>query len=270
MQTIPLNDGHEIPALGLGVWKANGPQECYNAVRAALKAGYRHIDTAMIYKNEGDVGRAIRDSGVERSSVFVTTKLWNDDQGYDSALRAFDASLKSLGFDYIDLYLIHFPVSHSRKDSWRALERIKQEGRARSIGVSNYTVRHLQELLASSATIPAINQVEFHPFLYQRELHELCLTNGIALQAYSPLAQGEKLTDPTIVRLATKYAKSPAQVLIRWAIEKRIVVIPKSTNPKRIAENFAVWDFTLTPDDVKALDALNCNYRTCWDPTEVP
>jgi diketogulonate reductase-like aldo/keto reductase len=239
-------------------------------VRAALELGYRHVDTARVYGNEREVGRALRDSGVPRESVFVTTKLWNADQGFDSALAACRTSLADLGLDYVDLYLVHFPVTKRRQDSWRALEQLRSEGLARSIGVSNYTARHLSELLSTCKTPPAMNQVEMHPFLAQSELRAFCSLHSILVEAYSPLAHGERIDDERIGAVAARHGRTNAQVMIRWALQHGTVVIPKSVRRDRIAENLASLDFELTGSDMLSLDALDDGYRTCWDPSEVP
>ena len=265
MQTLPLRSGGAIPQLGLGVWQAP-PDECRQAVAAALRLGYRHIDTARIYGNEADVGAAIRDSGIPRDQIFVTTKLWNDDQGYDSALRAFDASATRLGVEYIDLYLIHWPVPGKRVDSWRALEKLHADGRARAIGVSNFLVRHLEELFATSNEKPAVNQIELTPFLQRRDTVALCQKEKIVVEVYSPLTRGKRLAHPVIAALAKELGKSPAQVLLRWGVEKGAVVLPKSVHETRIAENGAIFDFSLTPAQLARLDALEENLATGWDP----
>lgn len=263
---LKLNDGNAIPQLGLGVWLIRR-SACEAAVRAALEIGYRHIDTASMYGNEESVGAAVRKSGIPREEVFVTTKLWNTDHGDPE--RALDASLKRLGFDYVDLYLIHYPVPERRR-SWRVLERLRATGKARSIGVSNFTVRHLSELLSETETVPAVNQVEFHPYLYQRDLLDFCASKGIVLEAYSPLTHGERLKDRKLVALARRYKKSPAQILIRWALQHGLAVIPKSADPKRIAENAEVFDFEIAPQDMRILDGFDEGLRTCWDPTHAP
>jgi diketogulonate reductase-like aldo/keto reductase len=269
MTTLPLANGAAIPQLGLGVWKVRPGSETRVAVSAALAAGYRHVDTASAYGNERDVGAALRESGVPRADVFVTTKLWNDDQGYDSALRAFDDSLAKLGLDYVDLYLVHWPVPGRRLDSWRALERLSSEGRARAIGVSNFLVPHLQELLAVANVPPAANQIELHPFLQRRETVAFCQRHGIVVEAYSPLTHAQRLQDPAIVAVAKRVSRTPAQVLLRWGVQKRFVVLPKSKHPERIAENAAIFDFALDDEDVARLDALDENFATCWDPASV-
>ncbi len=265
-----LNNGVKMPLLGLGVWQAESGRETQDAVRAALDAGYRHIDTARAYGNEQDVGQAVRDSGVPREEVFVTTKLWNRDHGYEQALAAFEASHKRLGLGYVDLYLIHWPVEGLRGETWRAFEKLQAEGLCKAIGVSNYTIRHLEELARTSQTMPAVNQVEFHPFLYQQDLRAYCQGKRIQLEAYSPLAQGQRFGHPVLAAIAARHGKSEAQILIRWALEHEIVVIPKSTNPKRIRENAQVFDFALAPDDMAKLDALDEGLRICWDPTSAP
>jgi diketogulonate reductase-like aldo/keto reductase len=287
--TIALNNGVKIPILGLGVYQSVPGKETYEAVSNALQAGYRHIDTAHIYGNERDVGQAVRDSGIPREQIFITTKLWNRDHGYDAALRAFDASLKDIGLDYLDLYLIHWPVrgpgkgsapgvspgaagsiSGLRTESWRALEDILVSGKCLAVGVSNYTTRHLEELLDVTTVVPAVNQVEFSPFLYQAELLEFCRRNNIQLEAYSPLTQGKRLSHPVLVTLAAKYSRSAAQILIRWAIQHEVVVIPKSVRRDRINENSQVFDFSISAEDMHTLDALNENLHVCWDPTNAP
>jgi methylglyoxal/glyoxal reductase len=265
-----LNNGVKIPRLGLGVYQSPPGQLTRKAVEYALKVGYRHIDTARIYGNESDVGAAIRESGITREDVFVTTKLWNGDQGYETALKACNESLKRLGLKYLDLYLIHWPVQDARAQSWKALVELLKEGKCRSIGVSNYTIRHLTELLESSSVVPAINQVEFSPFLYQKQLLDYCGKHKIQLEAYSPLTQGEKLNHPVVHRIAGKHSKTSAQVLIRWGMQHDLVTIPKSVKEERIKENSEVFDFNLTLDDMKALDSLNENFRNSWDPTNIP
>lgn len=259
---IKFHDGNSIPQLGLGVWKTG--QETEKAVLAALKVGYRHIDTAAIYYNEEAVGIAIKKSKIPRKDIFVTTKLWNDDHGDpEKALRK---SLKKLQLDYVDLYLIHWPVPE-RKETWKILQQFKKEGLCRSLGVSNFTIRHLKELPGPK---PVIDQVEFNPFLYQKELLDYCTKNGILIEAYSPLSHGTTLKDKKLGDVAKKYDCSPAQIMIRWGIQKGVVIIPKSKNPDRIKENGNVFNFKISDADMKALDDLNRNLRTCWDPTNIP
>ncbi len=269
----PLNDGNGIPWVGLGVYRIPAGKPCLRAVTHALSVGYRHIDTAALYGNEEDVGRAVRESGIAREQVFVVTKLWNSDQGYASAIKACDKSLAKLKLDYIDLYLIHWPEPGRRLDSWRALVELRKQGKCRSIGVSNYTIAHLEELMANpeahSGVIPAVNQVEFSPFLYQRELLDFCSSHGIQIEAYCPLTQGEKLGDPVIRAVARRHGKTAAQVLLRWALQHQVVVIPKSAQPARIEENADLFDFTLDDRDMAELDALHADLRTSWDPTRV-
>ena len=267
--TVKLNNGVSMPVLGLGVYLMRPGSETYQAVRTALDVGYRLVDTASFYRNEEDVGRAVRDSGLRREDVFLTTKLWNDDHGYTSALKAFDFSLKRLGLGYIDLYLIHFPVTNLREESWRALENILDSGRARAIGVSNYTVHHLKDLLRYSSAVPAVNQVEFSPFLYQRELLEFCRKQRIQVEAYAPITAGHRLDDPRITAIAAKHGRTNAQVLLRWAIQHEVVVIPKSVHADRIAENAQIFDFELTGEEMSALDGLHDGFRSSWNPTAV-
>jgi diketogulonate reductase-like aldo/keto reductase len=268
--TIALNNGVLMPRLGLGVWRAAAGREVRDAVTWALEAGYRHIDTARLYGNERDVGEVVRASGLPRADVFITTKLRNQDQGYRQARLALDASLDDLGLEYVDLYLIHWPVEGLRVESWRALEEAFAEGKARAIGVSNYLPRHLDELLAASTVTPAVNQVELSPFLQQRDLLAYCRSRGIVAEAYSPLTRGRRLDDPVVVAVAARRAKTPAQVLIRWALQHDLVVIPKSVARERVFGNAAVFDFSLDDTDMAELDALDEGDHYAWDPTTVP
>lgn len=267
---LPLATGAAIPQVGLGVWQSPQGAPTRNAVLAALELGYRHVDTARVYRNEADVGAAVRASGVPREQVFVTTKLWNDDQGYDSALRALDASLARLGFDYVDLYLIHWPVPGRRRESWRALERAFADGKARAIGVSNYMVRHLREVLGEAKVAPHVNQIELTPFLQRRDTVVLCREHGIVVEAYSPLTRGQRLGDPRLVAIASAIGRSPAQVLLRWGIQHGHVVLPKSIHRERITENAAIFDFKLDPAAMATLDALDEGLATGWDPGDAP
>jgi len=267
---VRLNNGVEMPVLGLGVWQTPSGRATQQAVRWAFEAGYRLIDTAKLYGNERDVGIAVKESGVPREEVFVTTKLWNSDHGYESALRAFDESLKRLGLGYVDLYLIHWPVPRLRDETWRALERILKEGKARAIGVSNYTVRHLDELARSASIPPAVDQVEFSPFLYSEDFLRHGKGAGIQVEAYSPLTKGEKLGHPVLKRIAAVLGRSPAQILIRWSLQHGLVVIPKSSRRERIQENARVFDFELSADEMRALDALSEDYHTSWNPRDAP
>lgn len=263
-----------MPVLGLGVFQSAPGPDTRNAVAWALEAGYRLIDTAAMYGNEGDVGAAVRASGVPRAEVFVTTKLWHTEHGYASAKNACHRSLELLGLDYIDLYLIHWPRANSpsdRLDSWRALEELKSEGLCRAIGVSNYAPRHLDELAAHSSLVPAVNQVEFHPFVYDPDLVETCARRGIRLEAYSPLTRNRRLDDTTVGEIARDHGRSPAQVLIRWGLQHGIVEIPKSIRRERIRENAQVFDFELSAGEVTRLDELRDRRRiTQWDPAEIP
>ena len=266
---VKLNNGVDIPVLGLGTYLATS-QVGYEAVRHALKIGYRHIDTAAFYGNEKEIGRAISDDDVPREEIFVTTKLWNSNHGYENALAAFEESIEKLGLEYIDLYLIHWPVTGLRQESWKALEEIYTDGRCKAIGVSNYTIEHLEELLKTAKIIPVVNQVEFHPFLFQKELLDYCRTKEIWIEAYSPLTKGQKLGNLTLKEIAGKYQKSTAQILIRWCLQRDTIVLPKSTNVSRIMENAEVFDFTISNDDLKTLDALNQDWHVTWDPTNEP
>lgn len=266
---VKLLDGAEMPLFGLGVWQAS-PEEARFAVATALAEGYRLVDTARLYRNEAEVGQAVRDSGLPRDQVFVTTKLWNSDHGYDAAMRAGHESAERLGLGPIDLYLIHYPVPRLRVGSWRALIDLQAQGVVKSIGVSNFTVRHLEELIAETGVVPTVNQVEFHPFLYQQELLAYCEAHGIRLQAYCPLTQGLKLDDPTIVAIAREHGRTPAQVMLRWGLQHGVLEIPKSVKAHRIHENAQVFDWSLSDAAMARLDALNEDLHTSWDPTGEP
>ena len=266
---LKLNNGIEMPIFGLGTYQAGKGEETQQAVLHALEVGYRLIDTAKIYGNEEDVGEALRRCGILREEVFVTTKLSNSDHGYESAIAACDESLNKMGLSYLDLYLIHWPVEGLRNETWKALETLLEEGKCRAVGVSNYMIWHLEELLSSSSTIPAVNQVEFSPYLYQKDLLDFCRSHDIQLEAYSPLTKGLKLNDPKLVAIASKYSKSTAQVLIRWVLQHGIMVIPKSARKERIDENADVFDFTISPEDMKELDSFDQNLRTSWDPSRI-
>lgn len=267
---VALNNGVEMPSFGLGVYNLSSGRVAQTAIGEALRVGYRLIDTAKLYRNEADVGKAVRESGLPRDEIFVTTKLWNTDHGHGTALGAFDRSLKELGLEYVDLYLIHWPVRGERQETWKALEEIYRDGKARAIGVSNYMVHHLTELLADADVVPAVNQVEMNPFLPQRELQAFCREHGIRLEAYSPLTKGRRLGDPRLASVAAKHGKTPAQVLLRWCLQKGAVPIPKSARPERIRENADVFDFSLDAADLGALDRLDEALHTSWDPTREP
>lgn len=267
---VRLNNGVEMPIFGLGTYQSRRGKETKEAVLAALEAGYRLIDTAAMYENEEDVGEAVRKSGIPREEIFVTTKLWNSDHGYDRTLVAFEDSRRKLGLPYVDLYLIHWPVEGLRNESWKALEKLLKEGKCRAIGVSNYMTWHLKELFRNSSTVPAVNQVEFSPYLYQKDLLKFCRKHDIQLEAYSPLTKGHKLNDPRLGDIGLKYSKSPAQILIRWALQKEVIVIPKSSRRERILENADVFDFAISAKDTKVLDSFNQDLRTSWDPSTAP
>jgi diketogulonate reductase-like aldo/keto reductase len=263
---IALNNGVKIPILGLGTLHATG-ESLQNAIIWALEAGYRHFDTAKAYRNERDVGIGIKRSGLPRDEVFITTKLWNDDHGYDNTLIAIDQSLKNLGVDFVDLYLVHWPMSGRRVETWKAMEKILAEGKARAIGVSNFTIKHIEELLAETDVVPSVNQIEFTPYLYQKDLQVYCEGKGIKIEAWSPLTGSVKLKDPKLVKIANKYGRSPAQTLIRWSLQLEAVVIPKSVHKERIIENAQVFDFNITRDDMDQLNGFNEDLRTSgWDP----
>jgi diketogulonate reductase-like aldo/keto reductase len=267
---LPLATGAHIPQVGFGVYQSPQGAPTRTAVAAALELGYRHVDTARIYRNEADVSAAIKASSVPRADVFVTTKLWNDDQGYDSALRALDDSLSRLGLDYVDLYLIHWPVPGKRRDSWRALERAFADGKARAIGVSNYMVPHLRELLGEAKVAPHVNQIELTPFLQRRDTRALCQQHHIVIEGYSPLTQGQRFDDPVVREVAQAVKRSPAQVLLRWGIQHGHVVLPKSVTRSRIAENAQLFDFALDAAQMARLDGLEDNFTTGWDPNGAP
>src|SRR3989344_823095 len=268
---IVLNNQTKMPVIGFGVFRMAEGDEVENAVKWAFGAGYRMIDTAMIYKNEEGVGRAIRESEIKREELFITTKLWNTDQGYENVFKAMDLSLSKLGLDYVDLYLIHWPTASGdrvkftsidkREETWRAMEEIYKSGKAKVIGVSNYTINHLEEIKKYAKILPAVNQVEFHPFLYQEELLNYCKQNNIVLQAHSPLAENRGNENEAVKSIAKKYEKSPTQIFIRWSLQHGCVPIPKSTHKERIEENINVFDFEISSEDIEMLDGLNINLR---------
>ncbi|MGY0070935.1 aldo/keto reductase [Streptomyces sp. QTS137] len=268
---ITLNNGVTMPQLGFGVWQVPDT-EAETAVAAALEAGYRSIDTAAVYGNEAGTGRAVASSGIPREDLFVTTKLWNDDQGYDTTLRGFDASLSKLGLDYVDLYLIHWPMPARGRyvDTYRAFEKLYAEGRIRAIGVSNFLPEHLEHLLEETSVVPAVNQIELHPHLQQSAAREYHAERGIATEAWSPLGSGKGLLEvPAIVAIARKHGRTPAQVVLRWHLQLGNVVIPKSVTPSRIEENIDVFGFSLDTEDLAAISALNEDRRLGSDPATV-
>ncbi|MCW7944128.1 oxidoreductase [Streptomyces hygroscopicus] len=265
---ITLNNGVEMPQLGFGVWQVPD-DEAESAVAAALEAGYRSIDTAAIYGNEEGVGKAVAASGIPRQDLFITTKLWNSDQGYDSTLRAFDVSLEKLGLEYVDLYLIHWPLPSRGKfvETYKAFEKIRAEGRAKAIGLSNFLPEHLETLLGATSVVPAVNQIELHPRLQQHAAREYHKKHGIATEAWSPLGQGKGLLEvPAIVAIAQKHGRTPAQIVLRWHLQLGNIVIPKSVTPSRIKENIDVFDFSLDTEDMAAISALNEDRRIGPDP----
>ena len=259
--SVRLNNGIEMPQFGLGVYKAENGSEVLTAVETAIQTGYRLVDTASFYQNESGVGEGIKKSGINREEIFITSKVWNTDQGYESTLEAFKKTLKELDVEYLDLYLIHWPVGDRFLDTWRAFEKLYEEGYIKAAGVSNFQIHHLEKLLANSSLVPAVNQVELHPRLTQIELREFCREKDIQVEAWSPLGRGHLLKEPTIDYMAKKYGKTPAQIIIRWHLQNELVVIPKSVTPERIVENANVYDFQLSLEDMEILNQLNMNER---------
>ena len=266
---IKLNNGTKIPVFGFGTYKLTGEKLVRESVSSALETGYRLIDTAQMYQNEEYVGRAVRESNIPREEIFVTTKLDNDQHGYDRAKKSFDESLARLKLGYIDLFLIHWPVEGLRMESWRALVDIYNQGSAKSIGVSNYTVRHLNELLAESEIRPAVNQVEFNPFNFQNELLSFCNEEGISMEGYTPLSRGYKFDNKIVKELSGKYLKTPPQIILRWVVQHSVIPIPKSSHNERIKENADIFDFTITDKDMEKLNKINENYRLAMDPHKI-
>jgi len=267
---LGLSDGCEIPQVGLGLWKVQDETEFKRSFDAALAAGYTHFDSAQAYGNEQFLGACWKASGLPRENFWLTTKIRTENIALGHTQQSFPHSLERLQTDYVDLLLLHFPVPLQRKKAWQALEKIKAAGGAKSIGVSNYTIKHLEEMKLYAAEMPVVNQVELHLFLQQPELLDYCSEHGITVEAYSPLAHGKKMDDPTIIAVAQKHHKSYAQIMLRWCVDKGLVVLPKSVTPERIQQNIDIFDFCLDEEDMHRLAALNQGLRTCWDPTHVP
>jgi len=261
-----LNNGVKMPWLGLGVYKLRDGEETVRVVKKAIEIGYRSIDTAALYGNEQGVGQAIKESDIAREELFVTTKVWNDRQGYETTLKAFEESRKKLDLDYLDLYLIHWPVAGKYKETWKALEKLYKEGYIRAIGVSNFQINHLQDLLEDSEMVPMVNQVEYHPYLTQKELHRFCKKHQIQLEAWSPLVRGKILNHPYVTELSRKYHKTPAQIILRWDLQHEVVTIPKTSQVNRLKENADIFDFELHSEDMQQLDQLDQNLRVGPDP----
>ncbi|GIP37080.1 putative oxidoreductase YtbE [Paenibacillus sp. J31TS4] len=268
--TTTLNNGKAMPWFGIGVFKVEEGQELVDAVKAAVAHGYRSIDTAAIYENERSVGQAIREAlqetGLSREDLFVTSKVWNADLGYEETLAAFDTSLEKLGLDYLDLYLIHWPVAGKYKDAWRALEALYKAGRVKAIGVSNFQIHHLEDLMKDAEIKPMVNQVELHPRLSQQALRDFCAQHDIQIEAWSPLMQGQLLDNPELKEIGARHGKSVTQVILRWDLQNGIVTIPKSTKAHRIIENASVFDFELTSEEMTRIDSLNQDLRVGPDP----
>ncbi|TCW41475.1 diketogulonate reductase-like aldo/keto reductase [Laceyella sacchari] len=268
--TTTLHNGVKMPWFGIGVFKVEEGLELVHAIKTAIQYGYRSIDTAAIYENEAGVGQGIREglkeTGISREELFVTSKVWNADLGYESTIKAYETSLNKLGLEYLDLYLIHWPVEGKYKEAWRALETLYKEGRVKAIGVSNFHIHHLEDLMKDAEIKPMVNQVEYHPRLTQKELKAFCREHGIQLEAWSPLMQGQLLDHQVLKDIANKYGKSPAQVILRWDLQNGVVTIPKSTKAHRIAENAQVFDFALTDEEMERIDGLNQNKRVGPDP----
>ncbi len=264
--TFKLNNGVEMPYLGLGTFEAGDGDEVKNSVLHAIDNGYRLIDTASFYKNEKGIGRALKETSVPRNKLFITTKVWNNEQGFDNTLRAYDKSLLRLGVDYVDLYLIHWPVSGKFTQTWKALEKIYNEGRVKAIGISNFLQIHIETLLQTATIVPALNQMEFHPYLMQSALREYCKQNNIVYQAWSPIMRGRIFEIDTLKQLANKYNKNEAQIVLRWDLQHGVATIPKSVHPDRIKNNADIFDFELTANDMAAIDSLDRNYRFGFDP----
>jgi methylglyoxal/glyoxal reductase len=266
---VKLHNGVEMPVLGLGVYKVEEGTQIEETIHSALDYGYRLIDTASFYQNEEGVGRAIRNSSIPREELFITTKVWNSEQGYDNTLRAFDESMERLGLEYLDLYLVHWPVKGMYLETWRALEKLYQEGRVKAIGVSNFKIHHLQDLLRHCVERPVINQVELHPLLAQAELRNFCRQNDIRVEAWSPLSRGRFLDEPVLGSISDRHGKTPAQVILRWHLQHEIIPIPKSVTPSRLKENAEVFDFQLSQQEMAEIDGLNKDQRFGADPDHI-
>lgn len=264
--TFRLNNNVEMPYFGLGTWQSAEGSEVKNSVLFALEAGYRLIDTATLYGNEKGIGEAVKENGISRNELFISSKVWNTDQGFENTLRAYDNSLKLLEMDYIDLYLIHWPVTGMFKETWRALEKIYTEGRVRAIGISNFLPVHLNQLLPEVKVMPMVNQMEFHPYLIQQQLIDQCNENGIRYQAWSPLMQGRVFDIPELENIGKKYLKNAAQVVLRWDLQRGVATIPKSVNRDRVKSNADIFDFILSPEDMDAINSLDKNLRFGYDP----
>lgn len=264
--TVTLGNGVKMPVFGLGVYKVEEGDQVTETVKTALKLGYRLIDTASFYENEEGVGKAIKESGIPREEIFVTTKVWNSDQGEETTLKAFDESMRKLGLDYIDLYLIHWPVKGKYLGTWRALEKLYKEGRVRAIGVSNFKEHHLDDLLNNSSEKPAVNQVELHPLLSQEPLRDYCREKSIQVEAWSPLSRGRFFDEPVLRMIASRHGKTPAQVILRWHLQNAIIAIPKSVTPERLKENADIFNFELNTEEMEEMNGLNRNQRFGADP----
>lgn len=270
MKNIELSSSTTIPQLGFGTWLIKDEKECKDAIKIALETGYRHIDTAQIYENEQFIGEEISESKIPRNELFLTTKIWNENMYWDDIFSSFEESLRKLQTDYVDLLLLHFPVTELRRPAWRRMEDLFSSGKVKSIGVSNYTIAHLEELLSECKVKPSVNQIELHVFLQQPELVKFCKDNGIAIEAYSPLAHGYLVEDPVLKKIAEKHKKTLAQIMLRWCLDQDFITLPKARGRDHIQENFDVFDFRLDEGDLKEISKLDRDLRTCWDPTRVP
>ncbi|HPU66623.1 MAG TPA: aldo/keto reductase [Clostridiales bacterium] len=272
-----MHNGVKIPCVGFGTWQIPEGETVINSAKKALEAGYRHIDTAAIYRNEVGVGTAVKESGIPREEIFITSKLWNSDQGYDMTLKAFDATMERLGLEYLDLYLIHWPIPRDFRDSWqtkikeswRAMEKLYKEGRIKAIGVSNFLIHHFEALLEDAEIVPMVNQVEIHPGFNQSELVQYCHSHGVVVEAWSPLGSGKIMADPTLKEVADKYGRTPAQVTLRWLLQRDILPLPRSTNPEHIAENARIFDFELSDEDMGRISSISAYGRLGGDPDNI-